>query len=559
MTYPTTEQYTDALQHPKNTVLDPLLATGTVESSGLGIPNVRCGGFALTFKITAQGKNYAFRCFQSERPGLNQRYGAVSRALNKAAMNEIIEFQWLAAGLRVQTKTFPAVRMSWVDGETLGTFVERSRNTPTVLEGLRGKLLACAEGLSRNGIAHGDIQSGNIIVLPNGDIRLVDYDAFFVPEIQGLGAIEVGHPNFQHPKRAHDKPFDSNLDAFSFYVLDTALRCLIEDPGLWDKSGSDPEGIVFRASDFRNPHDSETFHLASKLSRNGQQVLRLAGACEGPLQALPPTMDLLRDASGLKPLALKARAQQSTHGAGAKGSPATGAQYVPTALLLDASDLASCFSSVGKYVEVVGKVQSVRSSKTKYGQPFTHLVVGPATGRAFQVAIWSEGLAALKKSGRGVPQYSTGKWISITGIMKPSYSTKTWTRVSVDLLDASQIVLLTSDQAKHRLASAGQGSAKVTGGSLGVAAPKGSSGASRNRQLAASMTGSTSSRPVKKSTSGRNRRSGSSTSRRYSGSRSSSYQPSPTRRSSSMSGSSCTPWLIAGVVLLVLIFLFNSC
>lgn len=558
MTYPTTEQYTDALQHPKNTVLDPLLATGTVESSGLGIPNVRCGGFALTFKITVQGKNYAFRCFQSERPGLNQRYGAVSRALGKAGMNEIIEFQWLAAGLRVQTKTYPAVRMSWVDGETLGTFVERSRKKPAVLEGLRSKLLACAEGLSRNGLAHGDIQSGNIIVLPNGEIRLVDYDAFFVPEIKGLGAIEVGHPNFQHPKRAREKPFDSNLDAFSFFALDTALRCLIEDPGLWEQSGSDPEGIVFRASDFRNPHESETFHLASRLSRNGQQVLRLAGACECSLQALPPTVELLKDASSIKPLTLRARTQKAKLGTGAAAAVA-GGQYVPTAFLLDASNLTACFSSVGKYVEVVGKIQSVRNATTKYGHPFTHLVIGPATGRAFQVAIWSEGLAALKKAGRGVNQYSTGSWISITGLMKPSYATKTWARVSVDLLDASQIVLLSPEQAKYRLASAGRGSAVVTGGSLGVGPAKASGGSSRNQQLAASITGSSGKRPVKKPGASPKRRSGSSTSRRYSTTSSSSRQPSPSRRSSSMAGSSCTPWLIAGVAIIVLIFLFNSC
>ena len=61
MTYPSLEQYNEALQHPQLALLDPAFKTASVAKSGLGLPLALCGGFALTYTVTAGGRKYAVR------------------------------------------------------------------------------------------------------------------------------------------------------------------------------------------------------------------------------------------------------------------------------------------------------------------------------------------------------------------------------------------------------------------------------------------------------------------------------------------------------------------
>jgi hypothetical protein len=49
MPYPTTEQYMEALQFPSKHLKDVELANAKLESTGMGLPFARRGGFALTF------------------------------------------------------------------------------------------------------------------------------------------------------------------------------------------------------------------------------------------------------------------------------------------------------------------------------------------------------------------------------------------------------------------------------------------------------------------------------------------------------------------------------
>ena len=65
MPYPTTEQYMEALQFPSKHLKDIELANAKVESTGMGLPFARSGGFALTFKLIGPGKSWALRLFQN--------------------------------------------------------------------------------------------------------------------------------------------------------------------------------------------------------------------------------------------------------------------------------------------------------------------------------------------------------------------------------------------------------------------------------------------------------------------------------------------------------------
>ena len=90
--------------------------------------------------------------------------------------------------------------MDWVEGDTLGIWLDKNFNNPRALEKARTDFVAIARFLEREGIAHGDIQNGNVMVA-DGEIKLIDYDGMFVPGMHPGNGSETGHRHFQHPGR----------------------------------------------------------------------------------------------------------------------------------------------------------------------------------------------------------------------------------------------------------------------------------------------------------------------------------------------------------------------
>jgi hypothetical protein len=115
--------------------------------------------------------------------------------------------------------------------------------------------------LSRHGIAHGDLQHGNILVTPSGELKLIDYDGMYVPGLDGLGASELGHPNYQSPLRTKDN-WGPDIDRFSSWVICTSLTALALDPPLWQALHVDgDETLLFHKSDFTD-RDASRVHYA---------------------------------------------------------------------------------------------------------------------------------------------------------------------------------------------------------------------------------------------------------------------------------------------------------
>jgi hypothetical protein len=123
----------------------------------------------------------------------------------------------------------------------------------------REAFAALAQYLEEQGISHGDIQNGNVIVSPQG-IRLIDYDGVYVPGMSAGEGTESGHKHFQHPSR-HAHHHGPGLDRFSFIALDLSLAALIEDPSLFRRYCEGGETIIFRANDFADPGQSTVFGI----------------------------------------------------------------------------------------------------------------------------------------------------------------------------------------------------------------------------------------------------------------------------------------------------------
>src|SRR5207244_4428556 len=98
------------------------------------------------------------------------------------------------------------LKMRWIAGFPLNEFVKQHADRPTVLEQLAQMWVKLAAQLRRAGIAHADLQHGNVLLVPGGratalSLRLIDYDGMFVPALARQPSGEKGHRNFQHPQR----------------------------------------------------------------------------------------------------------------------------------------------------------------------------------------------------------------------------------------------------------------------------------------------------------------------------------------------------------------------
>lgn len=293
MTYPSPQAYNEALQNPKLSILIPRLATGTVELDSLGMPFGRSGSFALTFKITTRSGNNAFRCFLQDRPTMHERYAQISDYLDSQPNPYFVKFKYQDAGIRVEGRALPALEMAWVSGVPLGLYIQKNHQDTKKMTALLHKVHDMAESLEAAGIAHGDIQGGNILVGHQGALKLVDYDGMYVPKLRALGANEVGHPNFQHPERSTLKPFDGTLDRFSFAVIHTALTALIECPNLWVELDADPDKLLLGQSDFADPTSSKALKRIEKLDGVGVYAKRLRALAAAPYSKVPKFTDFL--------------------------------------------------------------------------------------------------------------------------------------------------------------------------------------------------------------------------------------------------------------------------
>jgi serine/threonine protein kinase len=399
MTYPTLEQYQEVLQHPTTAFLDPELARGHVATTGLGMPLAMCGGFVLTYTVTTGGRKLAVRCFHKESRELQQRYDAVSRTLRGLRSPYFVSFDFLKAGVRVNGAGYPVVKMDWAQGTTLGEFVEQHYRDGNRLSKLIESLRRLAQYLESQGVAHGDIQPGNVMVSGDGAaVQLIDYDGMYVPSLAQMRSAELRHRNFQHPGRS-EKHFDAKLDRFSFISLDLALRALKASPQLWAATQSEPESFVFRANDFAAPIASPTFAALSRLNDCSNDAANFAAICSTDMSLTPTLADFI-SGRGI-PTAPKYKAP-------AVGAPFSRTAYLAQHPVLDASDYGIVSKHIGQLVELVGKVIGVADDKkSRGGRPYVFLNFGDWRGTCVKLAIWSDVLEKMT----GTPDKSwIGRW-----------------------------------------------------------------------------------------------------------------------------------------------------
>lgn len=283
--WPSPQDYNEALQNPESAFCDPELRNCVPELDALGLPRPVTGAFASVYKVQSGDKTIAVRCFLNNTRDQEQRYELISKFVMSDDLPFTVSFEYQKKGVLIHGEWFPILKMEWVEGHTLEQFVRENLNDRNALIGVRDGFKAMCRDLLHAGIAHGDLQHGNIMVTANGDIRLVDYDGMFVPAMAGWKSNELGHRNYQHPKRDATH-FGPSLDAFACWSIYVSLMAVIEDPGLFAECKAGDDCLLFRREDYLDWDDSPVFKRLlemppSELTRSVECLLWL-------LQSRPP-------------------------------------------------------------------------------------------------------------------------------------------------------------------------------------------------------------------------------------------------------------------------------
>lgn len=330
MNWPMSQDYNEAIQNPERAFSDIDLMTGEVAVGPLGVPLPRSGNFADVYHIRgADRSDWAVKCFTRPVVGLDMRYAQVSDALARAKLPFTVRFTFLASGIRVSETWRPVVKMEWVEGLLLNQVVRENAGRPQILASLAQLWGKLCRRLREAGIAHADLQHGNVILVPGSrpgifELKLIDYDGMFVPSLANTPTGETGHPAYQHPARTA-KVYSPDLDRFPHLVVATALKALeIGGPALWAQYDNG-DNLLFTAQDFRDPTKSKLMRELWAINNSELRALvgQLALSCNKPIQQTPWLDEIAPEGSPIPLDAGTAREAENALGLSAAVKPSS--------------------------------------------------------------------------------------------------------------------------------------------------------------------------------------------------------------------------------------------
>lgn len=273
MNWPTHTDYQDAIQNPQICFAEADLKAGSAACDMLGLPRVMSGNFASVYELSTGEKRCAVRCFVRQVMGQQGRYARLCQHLSTIKMPWLVNFDYYLKGILVHGEWYPIVKMDWVEGAPINTWIDENIDKPEKLRAIARQWRQLVNDMRQHNLAHGDYQHGNIMVTTSDELRLVDYDGMYCPAFGKGRSPELGHANFQHPRRLADH-YDDTLDNFSALVIYTSLLALAEEPALW-KEFYTVDNLILTSGDYKNPQNSKVF---ARLKASKDQVVRqLAG------------------------------------------------------------------------------------------------------------------------------------------------------------------------------------------------------------------------------------------------------------------------------------------
>ena len=267
MQYPLISEYVRAIQDASSN-LDKLAHLVPVLDDH-GEPYRSSGAFAVVFKMKDEqtGKCYTLKCFTEEQEGRAEAYRQIADELEFVDSSYITSVKYLDKEIFVDSSCeedeFPVLLMDWIDGETMENYIAENYQDNYAMAMLCYRFCKMAAWLRSQPFAHGDIKPDNIMVRPDGNLTLVDYDGMFVPAMKGQKSPTIGTKDFSHPLRTVDD-FDETIDDFALASIALSLKAISMNSKFLDTYGAS-DRLLFSENDYRNPSNSKVISALQEL------------------------------------------------------------------------------------------------------------------------------------------------------------------------------------------------------------------------------------------------------------------------------------------------------
>ena len=278
MQYPLISEYVRAIQDASSN-LDRLAHLVPVLDDH-GEPYRSSGAFAVVFKMKDEqtGKCYALKCFTEEQEGRAEAYRKIADELEFVDSSYITSVKYLDKEIFVDSSCeedeFPVLLMDWIDGETMENYIAENYQDNYAMAMLCYRFCKMAAWLRSQPFAHGDIKPDNIMVRPDGNLTLVDYDGMFVPAMKGQKSPTIGTKDFSHPLRTVDD-FNETIDDFALASIALSLKAISLKPSLFDEYGA-ADRLLFSADDYCDLSKSKVMAALQEQMNNEELTILLS-------------------------------------------------------------------------------------------------------------------------------------------------------------------------------------------------------------------------------------------------------------------------------------------
>ena len=267
MQYPLISEYVRAIQDASDNLGELAHLVPVLDVHGE--PYRSSGAFAVVFKMKDEqtGKCYALKCFTEEQEGRAGAYRQIADELEFVDSSYITSVKYLDKEIFVDSSCeedeFPVLLMDWIDGETMENYIAENYQDNYAMAMLCYRFCKMAAWLRSQPFAHGDIKPDNIMVRPDGNLSLVDYDGMFVPAMKGQKSPTIGTKDFFHPLRTVDD-FNETIDDFTLASIALSLKAISMNSTLLDTYGAS-DRLLFSESDYRTPSSSKAISALQDL------------------------------------------------------------------------------------------------------------------------------------------------------------------------------------------------------------------------------------------------------------------------------------------------------
>jgi serine/threonine-protein kinase len=250
------------------------------------------GGMGVVYKAHDRqlDEEVAIKVLRSEAlaqdPTLGDRFKQEIRLARKISHKNILRTHDIG-----ETNGLTYLSMEYVRGITLKHFLRETHGMPKAAA-LRIARQVCA-GLSAAhaaGVIHRDIKPQNIIIEPNGGLKIMDFGIARLSQEKGMTAtgMVVGTPDYMSPEQAKGTALDQRSDIYSTGVVLYELFC-----GALPFEGETPLGVVLKHIQERPPApEKKNPNIDPRLS-----VIILKSMEKDPAQRYQTIADLYKDLS----------------------------------------------------------------------------------------------------------------------------------------------------------------------------------------------------------------------------------------------------------------------